>query len=407
MGRMSGSNLTKVKRQNNTYIKEIIYKYGPISRSEIADMLSLTPPTITTNVNELIANGLIRELQGADSNREDCSVGRKPVKIDFVPSARFFVGAELAPEKTLICLTDLRANIIARRAIKREVTEYDTAVACLPGWIEDVIRESDVDRAKIMGACVAVPGFVDSNHGVIRRQRHQGWENRPFAGDLNKKLGFPVRVDNNVRVRAIGEDLISSKVRPETFIYFFVSKGIACSLMIKNSIFTGQAAGAGEVGHMIVEIDGAKCETCGNNGCLEAYSSDVSIIRRCATAIRNGADTILKTLAADPANPTLDEILAAQGCEDRVVGSIMQSSIRYLAISLANIVNFISPQLVIIDAYIMKSAQNRELLLEQVKKNLYGLNETEVEIEFKPFDEMSGAQGAAAAAIKYFFIREG
>lgn len=49
-----GTNLPRVKKQNEALIKEIIYKYGPISRSKIAEMLSLTPPTITTNVTSLI-----------------------------------------------------------------------------------------------------------------------------------------------------------------------------------------------------------------------------------------------------------------------------------------------------------------------------------------------------------------
>ena len=57
-----GTNLPRVKKQNEALIKEIIYKYGPISRSKIAEMLSLTPPTITTNVSSLIERGLVYEL---------------------------------------------------------------------------------------------------------------------------------------------------------------------------------------------------------------------------------------------------------------------------------------------------------------------------------------------------------
>ena len=60
MGRLHGNNLTNVKKHNEILIKEVVYKYAPISRSEIADMLSLTPPTITTNITELNGEGVSR-----------------------------------------------------------------------------------------------------------------------------------------------------------------------------------------------------------------------------------------------------------------------------------------------------------------------------------------------------------
>ncbi len=176
-------------------------------------------------------------------------------------------------------------------------------------------------------------------------------------------------------------------------------------MVIQNSIFSGQTAGAGEVGHMVVEIDGAKCATCGNFGCLEAYSSDTAVMQQCAEAIREG-HTMLAELAQNPANPTMEEILEAAACSDRVVNSILRGAVRYLAVALANIVNFISPQLVIVDAKLMKLPRNREYFMSQLKQNLYGLNDTEVTVEFQIRDELGGAKGAAAAAILEFFIKE-
>ena len=62
MGNIKGSNLTNVKKQNVSAIRDVIYRHGPISRSEIAHMLSLTPPTITTNIARMIEQGLVHEI---------------------------------------------------------------------------------------------------------------------------------------------------------------------------------------------------------------------------------------------------------------------------------------------------------------------------------------------------------
>ena len=89
MGSLKGSNLTNVKRQNESAIRDVIYRYGPISRSEIAQMLSLTPPTITTNIARMMEQGLVYECGrlGAEAG----ALGRRRVKIDFVADAAFFV----------------------------------------------------------------------------------------------------------------------------------------------------------------------------------------------------------------------------------------------------------------------------------------------------------------------------
>ena len=87
MSRTQGNNPIRVKKQNETLIKEIIYKYGPISRSQIAEMLSLTPPTITTNVNGLIRQGFVYETSQDEKTEKACQLlqqrmeqKKKPVK---------------------------------------------------------------------------------------------------------------------------------------------------------------------------------------------------------------------------------------------------------------------------------------------------------------------------------------
>ena len=404
MENMTGYNLPKLRKQNEVSIKEVIYKYGPISRSEIAEMLSLTPPTITSNVANLIQAHLVRECEGED--KEEKSVGRKPIMIDFIPDAKYVAGVELGPYRTTLCVLDLRGHVIFSLSKPAASGNYHKMLEQLSLDIDHLWNESCVPMELAVGVGVGLPGFIECNKGVIRTSFRVDWNNRHFANDLSMKIGMPVLIENNARVRVIGAELLGSKIRADTIAYFFISKGNACPLVIKNNILLGETAGAGEVGHMVMEVGGPKCDICGNNGCLDAIASERAIRNRAIQAMGADLKTILETLCEDKARPSIEEILKAQEAGDRVIDAIVSDAVRYLGVALSNIINFISPQLVLVDGYIMKLESNRNLLLEITKKNVFGLNSQEVDIQFVEYDVFNGAKGAAALIIKNMFINQ-
>ena len=186
MSSSQGSNPIRVKKQNETLIKEIIYKYGPISRSQIAQMLSLTPPTITTNVNGMIRQGFVREMDQEDNPGELIPsesgdgrrpLGRRPVQIDFVPEACYVVGAEINKYEIAVCMLDLRGKIITSSRRTLENDDYDRIIQALLEQINKVIANSGISQEKILGAGVGITGFVDPKTGVLKRSAYQNWEN--------------------------------------------------------------------------------------------------------------------------------------------------------------------------------------------------------------------------------------
>lgn len=403
-----GTNLPRVKKLNESLIKEIIYKYGPISRSRIAVMLSLTPPTITTNVSSLLERGLVYEFTADEADVGKPSLGRKPIKINFIPEARFSIGVDMNPYETVLCILDLRGNEKISAKHPPMNGEYQEEMSALARDIEKLVSQSGVDTQKILGVGVGLPGFVDPGAGILRESFKTGWNNKNIAKDLSAKLGMPVLIENNARIRAIGEELFSKTLRPDSFAYYLISYGIACPLLVKNRMITGEIASAGEAGHMVVEMNGPKCETCGHYGCLEELASERAILKKCREALRQGISTLLQELcpAAGGLALTMKEVLMAEERNDAFVTSVMDEAIRYLGVTLANIINLISPPLVIVDGYIMKVKRNRGLLLEETRAHIFGLNDQEIEIEFIEFNPLSGARGGAALVIKQLFIKE-
>lgn len=406
----AGNNLERLKLRNTESIKEAIYKYGPISRAEIAEMLQLTPPTITTNVANLLQQGLVRECEAGSVSEERHSqhtLGRKRVLVDFVPDAQYAIGIERGYFGTLICLTDIRGNVVCEQQYTDDIDDYEDALNAVAGYVEDLLGQTDIPREKIAGLGIGLPGFVDGHNGVLRYGAINKWADKSVAKDLGERTGFACRVENNARCCALGEELFSGKLRPETFAYFLISRGVACPLVIQNRLYSGEMAGAGEVGHMVVDRFGFTCPTCGNRGCLEGVSSELAIRNRCIQAIQAKIPTLLNEVCKDPLNPQIEEILQVQRSNDRVVGSIMEDAITYLGITLANVINLINPPLVIVDGRIMQNEENRKLLIDVTRKNLFSLNVEEVDIEFVPLDKFRAAKGAAALAIKKFVLQEG
>ncbi len=406
---IKGNNLPRVKKQNETLIKEIIYKYGPISRSKIAEMLSLTPPTITTNVTALIEQGLVYEfstdISDSEEKGEEKVLGRRPVKINFVPDSRYAIGVETNPYNTAICMLDLRGNEICSARYEPAKDNYEKELDLLAQRIQTLIDKSKVDRECILGVGFGLPGFVEPEAGVLRESFNTGWNNKNIVRDLSRRLDLPVLIGNNARIRAIGEEMLSRTLRPESFAYYLISYGIACPMFVKSRMIIGENSTAGEAGHMVVDIHGPKCETCGHYGCLEEVASERAILKKCKTGMRAGEATMLMELCPDINSLTMKEVLTAEECLDEYVMSVMNEAILYLGVALANIINLISPPLVIIDGYIMKLKRNRRLLLEETRKHIFALSEEEIEFEFVDFDPLTGARGGAALAIKEFFIK--
>ena len=202
------------------------------------------------------------------------------------------------------------------------------------------------------GIGVGFPGFIDNKTGITRSANRRQWIHKPLMQDLHDRLTLPVWADNNARMRAVGREMFSSSRAPGTFAYFFVSKGLACPLMIENLLYSGHRASAGEIGHNVILPGGPVCPTCGKRGCLEAVSSESAILLAAAQAAGEGKSAMLAQMLADHGELSTELLLEAQRQGDAAVCDILRSAVAYLGMEIANIFNFISPSLITVDGLI-------------------------------------------------------
>lgn len=406
-----GSNLPIVRQRNYFLIKKIIYQQSPISRSEIAQRLSLTAPTITASVNPLISKGLIREFPAPATSSDGKVLGRRPIMLEFVPDAYYVCGIELGPYQTSFVITDICGKVVASQQIDYKsqgytLESYEETLDLMEAEIPAFIQRSGISEEQLLAVGVGLPGLVNGTTGKIHNTFRRSWIGHDLASDLAQRLHTHVKIENNVRARTICADLFDRAVTADPLAYFFVSYGLSCPLIIDGKVLYGQSAASGEIGHTLVEFNGPKCDTCGNNGCLESVASEKAILKRCRTIMFSGIDTILNQLCPNPEELTITHVLKAQECDDKIANMVVKDCIRYLGVSLASIMNLISPRTVLIDAQIFSLPQNQTAMLTTVNKNIFGINSKKPNISFVPFNPFYGARGAAAIAVKEFLLED-
>lgn len=394
-----GANPSRVKAGNQAAILKTIYLCGPIKRSEVARRLGLTLPTITTNINSMMARGIVRETGSERSITH--FAGRKAHLVDIVPESRHFAGVEIQGMRRTVCLLDYRGKVLYQKEHTGEEREYGKNIALTCGMVDRALSACGLRPEDIAGIGVCLPGLVDTQQGVLEVRPSYSWTHKNIRADMASRMNYPgpIYVENNACARAYGAQLFRREDLgdAQTFAYLFLNQGIACPLVLNTAIDFGSVVGAGEVGHMVMVPNGEPC-SCGNRGCLEAYASDTAVLRSCAQAIERGEAPVLRRLRGE--GPlSMEQVLAAQEAGEEAVARIVGQAVHILGVAVANINNFACPSLMLIEGKLFCRPANWERLLKIVGRNLCGAVHPATQFIFVEPDPLSGAMGAAAMAI--------
>lgn len=388
-----GINPARVKTANQAAILKTIYHRGPIKRAEIAESLGLTLPTITTNVNSMMARGIVREAGPLQFGAREA--GRRAHPVEIVPESRHFIGVEIQGSRRTVCLLDYRGRTLYAQESPEEERDYERNVELSCAMVRRALAQRGMEMGSIAGVGVCLPGLVDTRRGVLEVRPSYNWTHKDIRGDLAARLGYsgPIHVENNACARAYGVQLFQRDALEDaqTFAYLFINQGIACPLVLNTAMDFGSVVGAGEVGHMVMVPNGEPCD-CGNRGCLEAYASDAAILRRYARALEREGEALPEALS-------MERVLAAQEAGDPVAAEIVDQAAYILGLAVANICNFACPSLMLIEGRLFRRPENQERMLDVMRRNLCGVIRPDARFLFVEPDPLGGAKGAAAMAI--------
>ncbi len=243
-------------------------------------------------------------------------------------------------------------------------------IADIATVVEEAIRTAGLRTQDIRAVSVGAPGPTDPKRGIVHQAPNLGWKDVALGARLKNILHVPVLVDNDVHVGAIGEHALGAGRGAHDMVAIFVGTGIGGALISKDHLYEGSTGGAGEVGHTVVMVDGPVCG-CGHRGCVEALASRTAMERDVRDAIKKGHKSIVLKLMKEHHHPRMTSsiIVRALKQNDKVMGKVMKRAQYYLGILVANMVNLLDPERVVIGGGIVERLG--EELVGPIRRNAY------------------------------------
>lgn len=187
-----------------------------------------------------------------------------------------------------------------------------------------------------------------SRQALLAPPNLPGWDRVPLRQLIEDSLGIPTTLENDANAAVLGEHRFGAGRGVAHMIYVTVSTGIGGGLILDGRLYHGATGMAGEIGHTTVLPYGPLCG-CGNRGCLEALASGSAIARRARERVAHGVPTRIADLAGnDPELITAKLVAEAASEGDAEARGILAEAMNYLGIGMANLVNLLNPELIVI-----------------------------------------------------------
>src|SRR5437867_9610959 len=212
----------------------------------------------------------------------------------------YVVGVDLGGTKILAGVFDSSLECIGTAKVSTKAQRgTDAVIERIARSVNEAVDEADLTLKQVGGIGIGAPGPVDGDTGnVISAPNMPGWKEVPLKKELEKQLGVPVFVGNDANVSMLGVYVAELKSKPKNVVGIFVGTGIGGGLIFNGELYSGFNHTAGEVGHMVIDVNGPKCG-CGSRGCFEAVASRTAIFQRIKEGIKEGEKTLLTDMLGD------------------------------------------------------------------------------------------------------------
>ncbi|GAA4532791.1 ROK family transcriptional regulator [Nonomuraea ferruginea] len=381
---MAGSDRGDLTR---TAILALLGTVGPLSRSEIARELDVSPATVTQLTRELMGHGMVEELDLKPSRG-----GRPAQRLGLVGGAGHALGVKVTADH--LVLVDVRLD---GEVLGSWVRPFDPGAADAPGDLADAIESvlsAITDGPPLLGVGVGVPGGVDDQGVGTVNAPTLGWQAMPVGERLRRRLNLPVLVENDVNALAAAQRLYGRGRTHRDFLVLTIGRGVGAAIVADGRVYRGARGGAGEFGHLCVDPRGPACG-CGARGCLEAFVGSAGLL---AAARARSGDAPVPDGVADPLGAVAALGRAAVG-GDPVACEVFAEAGEILGRATAGLVNVVDPEVVVVlgegtaDWPFWQVGFDRAL-----RAQLYP-GRRDISVEVESWDETSWAQGAAALVL--------
>ena len=376
----AGHNALSAKRMNRSIILQGLLKWGALSRVELSKRTDLTQGTITNIVAELRERNVVAETEVDQKTVEN--VGRSAILVDIISSVAYVAAVHISATQVSVALVDVKGGVGS--TIHFPISGHSEQMLNRIGEAIQALRE-EKPQANVIGVGVGAVGLVDFVQGVNRFAPHIDWVNVPIQTGIQARCNLPVRVDNNVRVMALGEKMFGTAKDVNNLIFVYVGTGLGSGILLDGNVYRGTHNTTGELGHVTVDPLGLSC-WCGNRGCLELYVSERALRRAIATK-----------------NFDVDADIEEKRWSDAKYDTLMEERGAMLGITLANMHNLFDPEEIILGGRVSENDQFVTAVRREIQQRSFGGRLHEVCVKRTTFGVDLGLIGAASLALQEFF----
>jgi predicted NBD/HSP70 family sugar kinase len=355
----------KPKNLKSTLLKNMIIKClyfdKAMSCAELSELFDKSIPSIAKAVNELIEEGFVIEQGYAPS-----SGGRRPLMYAINSNAMYILSVAMDQLSTRLQLVDLLNQPVAELLMfELKLLNNDKALQELVGKINEYINQSGVNRDKIAGIGIGMPGFINPIKGINYTYLDAG--DKTLTQYIADETGLSTYVDNDSSLIALAEQKFGIAKSQKEVMVINLGWGIGLGMIVNGEIFRGRNGFAGEFSHIPLSEDGALC-ACGKRGCLEAEASMLVVSKKAIEGIEQGRITSLKQIDEAHSKQMGDAIMEAANKGDQYAIELFSDAGYKIGKALAILIHIMNPQAIVLSG---RGAKVGKILMAPIQQALH------------------------------------
>lgn len=355
------SNIERKKYLQKIRLLKYIHAEGPQSNAGLSNFLNLSLPTSIALINELVDEGMLER-----KGRGESVGGRKPELYALKDNSFYILSIDMERFKIKMAIFDNNNNnITGIQSYTFPITQGISAVSQLYDIGQKLIESSKIDRAKLIGIGVDMPGLVDIAAGDNYTYLSSGKEFKTLKDTLQEKFNKPVFIQNDVKSAALAEAKFGLACNKKDALVLLMDWGVGLGVIMDGKLQNGTSGFSGEMGHIPFVDDGALCY-CGKRGCLETVASGIALAKMAKDGIKSGQNSILNRLSdqeIDKIEPQV--VIDAANNGDQYAISILADIGIKLGKGIAILIQLFNPELIILGGKMAEAKQYITIPIQQ------------------------------------------
>ena len=286
------------------------------------------------------------------------------------------IGIDLGGTNIAVGLVNEFCRIVAKKSTPTMASRpSDEITADMARLCLEVCAEAKTSITDIESIGIATPGIANLDNGCVEYSCNLPFRRYPIVKTLASMLDVPtekIKIANDANAAALGEAVAGAARGSSNSIMVTLGTGVGGGIIIDGKIFTGFNHAAGEIGHIVIETNGALCG-CGRRGCWEAYSSATALIRMTKEKIAECEKAGRYTMMSEAERVTGRTACDAMRAGDPAGKEVYDKYVYYLATGLANMINIFQPEIISLGGGVSNEGQSLiDALLPIIRKEQYG-----------------------------------